>query len=87
MIRSRYGDTPRRYEMISDSLIYSVPGVSCEHCRAAITNEVTAVSGVQSVEVDLMRKLVSVRGQDVDGAQVRAAIDEAGYDVADETAA
>jgi copper chaperone len=87
MIRSRYCDTPRRYEMISGSLIYSVPGVSCEHCRAAITKEVTAVSGVQSVEVDLTRKLVSVRGQDVDGAQVRAAIDEAGYDVADETAA
>src|SRR3954452_25075051 len=83
----RTDDTPRRYEMISESVIYSVPGVSCEHCRAAITKGVTALSGVQSVEVDLTRKVVYVRGQDVDGAQVRAAIDEAVYDVADETEA
>jgi copper chaperone CopZ len=64
-------------------MIFSVPGVSCEHCCAAITKEVSAVPGVESVEVDLMQKLVSVRGHDVDGAEVRAAIDEAGYDVAD----
>jgi copper chaperone len=64
-------------------MIFSVPGVSCEHCRAAITKEVSAVPGVESVEVDLTQKLVSVRGHDVDGAEVRAAIDEAGYDVAD----
>lgn len=69
--------------MISDNLIYNVPGVSCEHCRVAITKEVTAVSGVESVEVDLTRKLVSVVGRDVEDAQVRAAIDEAGYDVAE----
>jgi copper chaperone CopZ len=62
-------------------LIYSVPGISCEHCRVAISNEVAAVSGVDSVEVDLEKKLVSVHGTDVVDAQVRAAIDEAGYDV------
>jgi copper chaperone len=71
----------------SDDLIYSVPGVSCEHCRIAITREVAAVAGVESVEVDLTRKRVSVRGHDLDGAAVRAAIDEAGYDVAGEGAA
>ena len=64
-------------------LTFRVPGVSCEHCRAAITKEVNAVSGVESVDVDLAQKLVSVRGHNVDDAQVRAAIDEAGYDVVD----
>jgi copper chaperone len=73
--------------MSSDGLIYSVPGVSCEHCRVAITEEVSAVAGVESVEVDLARKLVAVRGHDLDGAAVRAAIGEAGYDVAGEAAA
>jgi copper chaperone len=69
--------------MSGDNLTFSVPGVSCEHCQAAITKEVNAVPGVEFVDVDLIQKLVSVRGRDVDDAQVRAAIDEAGYDVAD----
>jgi copper chaperone CopZ len=60
----------------------SVPGVSCEHCRTAITAEVSRVAGVSSVAVDLERKQVVVGGADLDGAAVRAAIDEAGYDVA-----
>ena len=61
---------------------YSVPGVSCEHCRHAITTEVDKVAGVTSVVVDLEGKLVTVRGDDVDDAAVRDAIDEAGYDIA-----
>jgi copper chaperone CopZ len=62
-------------------LTYKVPGVSCEHCRTAITEEVSRVAGVESVVVDLDRKMVSVEGREVDDAAVRAAIDEAGYDV------
>ena len=61
---------------------YSVPGVSCEHCRHAITNEVRTVAGVEQVEVDLDQKVVTVRGERFADADVRAAIDEAGYDVA-----
>jgi copper chaperone CopZ len=68
-----------------ESQTYTVPGMSCEHCRTAITAEVSLVSGVESVDVDLDAKLVSVRGSGIDGAAVRAAIDEAGYDVADAT--
>jgi copper chaperone CopZ len=64
-----------------NDLSYSVPGVSCEHCRAAITNEVGTVTGVESVVVDLEQKVVTVRGSELDDAAVRAAIDEAGYDV------
>jgi copper chaperone len=60
---------------------YSVPGVSCDHCRAAITDEVARVDGVAGVDVDLEAKTVTVAG-DVDGAAVVAAIDEAGYEVA-----
>ena len=69
-------DTPTRYTT------YSVPGVSCEHCRTAITAEVAGVAGVTSVEVDVERKQVVVGAADIDDAAVRAAIDDAGYDVA-----
>ena len=39
--------------MPTQTMTYSVPGVSCEHCRMAITEEVSAVAGVESVDVDL----------------------------------
>jgi copper chaperone len=61
---------------------YSVPGVSCDHCVAAVTEEVRLVPGVDSVLVDLESKRVTVRGEAIDDSAVRAAIDEAGYDVA-----
>ncbi len=61
---------------------YAVPGISCEHCRVAITGEVETVDGVTAVDVDLVAKVVTVTGADVDEAAVRDAIDTAGYDAA-----
>ena len=66
----------------TEQLTYSVPGMSCAHCRAAITSEVEQVAGVSSVGVDLDAKRVTVVGDQLDDAAIRAAIDEAGYDVA-----
>lgn len=63
-------------------MTYSVPGVHCGHCRAAITEEVSAVAGVDSVEVDLESKRVTVMGASLDDAAIREAIDEAGYETA-----
>lgn len=65
-----------------NQLRYSVPGMSCGHCRTAITTEIAKVPGVERVEVDLEAKHVSVAGARLDDAAVRAAIDEAGYDIA-----
>ncbi|HYU66603.1 MAG TPA: cation transporter, partial [Jatrophihabitantaceae bacterium] len=59
---------------------YAVAGMTCEHCKLAVTEEVTRVAGVVGVDVDLSGKLVRVHGTDVDRAAVVAAIDEAGYD-------
>jgi copper ion binding protein len=61
---------------------YAVPGVSCEHCRVAITNEVGTLGGVSAVAVDLEAKTVTVSGAGLDDAAIRNAIDDAGYDVA-----
>jgi len=63
-------------------LTYDVPGISCEHCRAAITEEVGKVGGVSAVDVDLAAKRVRVAGAGLDDGAIRAAIDEAGYDIA-----
>ena len=60
---------------------YSVPAISCGHCKAAIEKEVALVPGVERVEVDVERKTVRIEGTAEDAA-LRAAVDEAGYDVA-----
>jgi copper chaperone CopZ len=56
--------------------------MSCGHCVNAITTEVNTVPGVEGVEIDLETKIVTVHG-DTDDAAVRAAIDEAGYEIAE----
>jgi copper chaperone len=60
---------------------YSVPGISCDHCKNAIEEEVSQVPGVDKVLVDVPTRLVSVDGGASQDA-ILAAIDEAGYEVA-----
>jgi len=60
---------------------YIVQGMTCAHCKASVTEEVSEVPGVASVDVDLASGRVTVTGDDVDDAAVRAAVDEAGYEV------
>ena len=64
----------------TETATYVVAGMTCDHCKVAVTDEVTKVAGVASVDVDLDVKLVRVHGSHVDEAAVVAAIDEAGYD-------
>ena len=60
---------------------FQVPEVSCQHCINAITKEVTAIPGVQQVQVALDSKTVTVEhGAQVSTDQIVAAINEAGYD-------
>ena len=68
--------------MGDDSLTLSVPGMTCGHCEAAVTKEVSSVAGVTAVAVDLDTKLVTVTGAGLDRDAIVAAIDEAGFDVA-----
>jgi copper chaperone len=64
------------------AITYSVPGMTCNHCVQAVTKEVSAVSGVTHVVVDLAAKTVVVTGTELDDADLRAAIEEAGFDPA-----
>ena len=58
---------------------YTVPGISCGHCKNAIESEVGALDGIESVVVDIDSKQVAVVGSASDDA-IRAAIVEAGYE-------
>ncbi len=66
--------------MSVQELIYTVAGMTCAHCTAAVAEEVERVSGVRAVEVDLETKRVVVRGEGVSDDAVRDAIREAGYE-------
>ena len=63
-------------------IAYSVPAMHCAHCKHAVSSELQQVPGVESVGVDLETKLVVVRGERLDDAALRAAIEEAGYEPA-----
>ncbi|GAB4063913.1 heavy-metal-associated domain-containing protein [Angustibacter speluncae] len=63
---------------------YTVTGMTCGHCVASVTEEVSEVAGVTDVQVDLPTGAVTVTSdQPVDDAAVRAAVAEAGYQVVD----
>jgi copper chaperone CopZ len=61
---------------------YSVPAIHCGHCKHAVEGELAAVRGVHSVEADLDTKVVTVQGEELEDAALRAAIEEAGYEAA-----
>lgn len=63
--------------------VFTVPGISCDHCRRAITESVRRLAGIASVEVDLEAKKVAVTfdPSSTGADRIRVAIEEAGYDV------
>ena len=62
---------------------WTVTGMTCGHCVASVTEEVSAVPGAQDVTVDLATGLLTVDSPEpLDDAAVRAAVEEAGYRVA-----
>ena len=64
------------------SATYTVVGMTCGHCVTAVTEEVGQVPGVTAVDVDLTSGALTVTGDaPVDEAAVRAAVEEAGYEV------
>jgi copper chaperone CopZ len=62
---------------------YTVVGMTCGHCVQSVTGELGALPGVSTVEVDLGTGAVTVTSEEplADDA-VRAAVDEAGYELA-----
>ena len=62
---------------------YSVTGMSCGHCAGAVQGELGRLPGVTGVEVDVELGRVTVTSHDrLDAEVVRAAVEEAGYDLA-----
>lgn len=65
-----------------ESHTYTVTGMTCEHCVAAVGAEVEKLPGVSGVQVDLAGGELVVRGGSVRDDAVRGAVEAAGYSLA-----
>ena len=64
---------------------YTVAGMTCEHCVASVTEEVSEIGSIRDVQVDLSTGALTVTSDgDVDDLAIRAAVAEAGYQVVEQ---
>lgn len=65
---------------------YGVVGMTCDHCVSAVTQELTKLPGVSQVNIDLVADGTStvrvLSEAELSTAEVRDAVDEAGYELA-----
>jgi len=68
---------------MSQTTTYTVTGMTCGHCVSSVTEEVQEIPSVESVEVVLETGAVTIASAEpIDEATVRAAVEEAGYQLA-----
>ncbi len=62
---------------------FTVSGMTCGHCVAAVTEEIAKLDGVAEVDVDLDSGVVTIASvATIDPDLIAAAVDEAGYELA-----
>ncbi|GAB3241908.1 heavy-metal-associated domain-containing protein [Mycolicibacterium hippocampi] len=65
------------------STTFTVAGMTCAGCASSVRAELTAVPGVVDVDIDLSKGTVTIDSTEpVDSLAVRAAVEEAGYQLA-----
>ena len=68
---------------MSQTATFTVSGMTCGHCVASVTEEVQEIAGVETVNVELATGALTITSADpVDEAAVKAAVEEAGYQLA-----
>jgi copper chaperone CopZ len=66
------------------SRAYTVHGMTCDHCAAAVNEEVSGLAGVDRVDVDRASGRLEITGEQASEEEIRAAVEEAGYELAGE---
>ena len=68
---------------MSETSTYTIRGMTCAHCATSVREEVREIPGVEFVEVVLATGALTMTGDEsVDDAAVKAAVEEAGYQLA-----
>jgi copper chaperone CopZ len=70
---------------MTNTQTFDITGMTCGHCVAAVTAELTQLAGVRQVDVDLVAGGIStvyvVSSTPLGESEVRVAVDEAGYEL------
>ncbi|WP_217237642.1 heavy-metal-associated domain-containing protein [Streptomyces sp. AC555_RSS877] len=75
-------DTAVDVQGVGVTTVYKVSGMTCGHCEGAVSQEITALEGVTAVKAVADTGEVTVTSAaPLDEEAVRAAVDEAGYDL------
>ncbi|TCN48118.1 copper chaperone CopZ [Rhodococcus sp. SMB37] len=62
----------------------TVTGMTCGHCASSVREEISEIPGVTGVNVDFESGRVDIESNtEIDSASITAAVDEAGYKIAD----
>lgn len=69
----------KKQEAVEGTAVYTVEGMHCNHCKAAVEKAVGSLKGVSSAEVNLGAKTVTVTGT-ADADAVRKAVEQAGFE-------
>jgi copper chaperone len=67
---------------MTEDVTYRVEGMTCAHCEQAVSSGLSSVEGVESVDIDLDTKRVTVTGEGLNDTHLRRAISDAGYEAA-----
>ena len=61
-----------------DTAVYTVEGMHCSHCEAAVCRAVEDIPGVESAKANASRKTLTIKGSAAEDA-LRSAVENAGY--------
>ncbi|AWK08729.1 copper-binding protein [Streptomyces spongiicola] len=80
---SRHSDGTAGAAPGGTTAVYLVKGMTCGHCEGAVSEEISGIAGVTSVQaLAATGQVTVVSAAPLDEAAVRAAVDEAGYEFA-----
>ena len=64
------------------NVVFTVPEISCGHCKDTIESTLNNIESIESVSVDIEKKSVEVfSSSDIDMINVSQLLDEQGYTV------
>lgn len=65
------------------NVTYKVPGMSCDHCKRAITMSLQELDGINKIDIDIKEKKVNVEYSEdaISENKLKEAIEDAGYDI------
>ncbi len=56
-----------------------VRGMTCSHCKMSVERNIGAITGIESVNADVDRGVVTITGENIDTDRVRSAVEDIGY--------